>query len=144
MIIFKKGNKELIEFFIRNFTGKFGFFFKITDSNLRIKTSFRINRFKKGLRIENPKNLELGSNSYCGINFNTIDAIYDNSATKINKYTPGKSLIKIEDSLNFKKNFSDYCILFAWNHKDEIMLKEEQYSRKGGKWIIPVNEINII
>ena len=82
--------------------------------------------------------------NYCGINFNTIDAIYDNSATKINKYTPGKSLIKIENSLNFKKNFSDYCILFAWNHKDEIMLKEEQYSKKGGKWIIPVNEINII
>lgn len=82
--------------------------------------------------------------NYCGINFDTIDAIYDNSATKINKYTPGKSLIKIEDSLNFKKNFSDYCILFAWNHKDEIMLKEEQYSKKGGKWIIPVNEINII
>lgn len=82
--------------------------------------------------------------NYCGLNFESIDVIYDNSATKINKYTPGKSLIKINNSSNFEKEFSEYCVLFAWNHKDEILNKEKQYSKKGGKWIIPVDGIEII
>ena len=82
--------------------------------------------------------------NYCGLNYESIDAIYDNSATKINKYTPGKSLIKINNSSNFEKEFSEYCVLFAWNHKDEILNKEKQYSKKGGKWIIPVDGIEII
>ena len=82
--------------------------------------------------------------NYCGLNYDSIDVIYDNSATKINKYTPGKSLIKIHNSSNFKKELSEYCVLFAWNHKDEILNKEKQYSKKGGKWIIPVDGIDII
>ena len=82
--------------------------------------------------------------NYCGLNYESIDVIYDNSATKINKYTPGKSLIKIENSSNFEKELSEYCVLFAWNHKDEILNKEKQYSKKGGKWIIPVDGIEII
>ena len=82
--------------------------------------------------------------NYCGLNYESIDVIYDNSATKINKYTPGKSLIKIENSSNFEKELSEYCVLFAWNHKDEILNKEKQYSKKGGKWIIPVDGIKII
>jgi methylation protein EvaC len=82
--------------------------------------------------------------NYCEIDYKSIDVIYDNSATKINKYTPGKSLIKIDDSKNFKNELSEYCVLFAWNHKDEIVNKEQQYSKKGGKWIIPVNGIEVI
>jgi len=82
--------------------------------------------------------------NYCGIDYKSIDVIYDNSATKINKYTPGKSLIKIEDSKNFKNELGEYCVLFAWNHKGEILNKEEQYTKKGGKWIIPVNGIDIV
>jgi methylation protein EvaC len=82
--------------------------------------------------------------NYCGINYKSIEVIYDNSATKINKHTPGKSLIKIDDTKNFKNELSEYCVLFAWNHKEEILNKEKQYSKKGGKWIIPVNGIDII
>ena len=82
--------------------------------------------------------------NFCGIDNKLIDKIYDNSETKIGKYTPGKSLIKIENSDNFRKTKSDYCVLFAWNHKKEILLKENNYSKKNGKWIIPVPKLKII
>ncbi|MDC0511619.1 class I SAM-dependent methyltransferase, partial [Pelagibacteraceae bacterium] len=82
--------------------------------------------------------------NYCGLGANVIDKIYDNSSTKINKYTPGESLINIKNSEYFKNETSEYCILFAWNHKDEIINKEKQFSKNGGKWIIPVSEIEII
>ena len=82
--------------------------------------------------------------NFCDINFKLIDKIFDNSTTKIGKYTPGKSLIKIENSDNFKKTYSDYCVLFAWNHKNEILSKEKKYLKQNGKWIIPVPDLKII
>ena len=82
--------------------------------------------------------------NFCDINFRLVDKIFDNSATKIGKYTPGKSLIKIENSDKFKKTYSDYCLLFAWNHKKEILSKEKHYLKQNGKWIIPVPKLKII
>ena len=60
--------KEWIEFIIRNIPGKIGFFFRSTYFKVRIKSSFNKNRFEPGLRIEYPRNVILGSNSYFGIN----------------------------------------------------------------------------
>ena len=82
--------------------------------------------------------------NYCKIDNSLIEKIFDNSETKINKMTPGTSLIDIVDSKEFKNFKSDYCVLFAWNHKNEILLKEKEYSNKNGKWIIPVSDIEII
>ena len=82
--------------------------------------------------------------NFCNIDNKLIKKIYDNSPTKIGKYTPGKSLIKIENSNKFKKTKSDYCVLFAWNHKKEILSKEKEYSKNNGKWIIPVPKLKII
>ena len=82
--------------------------------------------------------------NFCNIDYKLIDRIFDNSNTKINKYTPGKSLIKIENSDNFKKTKSDYCVLFAWNHQKEILSKEKSYLEKNGKWIIPVPRLKVI
>ena len=82
--------------------------------------------------------------NYCKIDNSLIEKIFDNSETKINKMTPGTSLIDIVDSKEFKNFKSDFCVLFAWNHKNEILLKEKEYSNKNGKWIIPVSDIEII
>ena len=43
--------------------------------------------------------------------------------------------IPIKDYYSFSKNFPDYAILFAWNHKKEIFEKEKNYMQQGGKWI---------
>tara|TARA_Y100000590_G_scaffold369342_1_gene430533 strand:- start:2404 stop:3573 length:1170 start_codon:yes stop_codon:yes gene_type:complete len=79
--------------------------------------------------------------NYCGIDSSIIDKIFDNSETKISKYTPGKSLIYIDNSDNFNLYKSDYCVLFAWNHQKEILKKEKKYN---GKWIVPVPELRVI
>ena len=51
--------------------------------------------------------------NYCKIDNSLIDKIFDNSETKINKMTPGISLIDIVHSNEFKNFKSDYCVLFA-------------------------------
>ena len=82
--------------------------------------------------------------NYCKIDNSLISKIFDNSSTKINEQTPGSSLIDIVDSKEFKNFESDYCVMFAWNHKKEILMKEKEYSLKKGKWIIALSNIEII
>ena len=79
--------------------------------------------------------------NYCDFDNSLIEKIFDNSSTKVGKYTPGKSMIPIEHTDNFLSYESDYALLFAWNHKDEILKKEKNYKNK---WIIPIPKIEII
>ena len=55
-------------------------------------------------------------------------------AEKIGKKSPGMH-IPIVSSLEFKSNPPDICLLFGWNHKNEILKKEEHFVKNGGEWI---------
>ena len=68
--------------------------------------------------------------NYCNIGHNLIDFICDTTPEKIGKYSPGTH-IPIVDMTHFHKSNPDAAYLFAWNHKDEILKKENNYK---GKW----------
>ena len=72
--------------------------------------------------------------NYCGINHKYIDFIVDSTKEKIGKFTPGTH-IPIKSPIYFRKNFTDVAILNSWNHKKEILKKENKFKKKGGKWI---------
>ena len=61
--------------------------------------------------------------NYCQIGSDLIDCIYDTTKEKIGKYSPGMH-IPIESTENFKIDRPDVAYLFAWNHKEEIFIKE--------------------
>ena len=102
-------------------------------------------KFKK--IIENYKNNNLkilgyGATSksttilnYCDIGSDLIDFIVDTTPIKQGKLTPGKH-IPIKD-YSFFTPYPDVSVLFAWNHKKEIMEKEINYK---GKWITHLYE----
>lgn len=72
--------------------------------------------------------------NYCSIGSNQIECIYDTTPEKIGKRSPGMH-IPIVNSLEFKKNPPDICLLFGWNHKNEILKNEEHFFKNGGLWI---------
>ena len=82
--------KDWIEFFIRNMPGKIGFLVRSQYYNKRLKKTFEKNRFESGLRIEFPKNIIIGSNSYFGLD------------CKI--YASELSQIKIGSNVTFNSN----------------------------------------
>ncbi len=72
--------------------------------------------------------------NYCNINSELISYITDTTPTKQNKFSPGMH-IPIYDYEFFNKNIPDYCFLGAWNHSNEIFMKESNNFSKKGKWI---------
>ena len=66
--IIKREIKEWIEFLLRNIPGGLGFYMRSFYYQKRMLKIFRNNRFESGLRMEYPRNIELGSNSYFGMN----------------------------------------------------------------------------
>jgi methylation protein EvaC len=41
-------------------------------------------------------------------------------------------------------NYPDYALLFAWNHSEEIMAKEQKFRDAGGKWIVYVPKVEVL
>jgi methylation protein EvaC len=72
--------------------------------------------------------------NYAGIGPQIIDYISDITPTKIDKFTPGVH-IPVKSHDYFLKDNVPYMLLLAWNHKAEILKKEDAYRKKGGKFI---------
>jgi SAM-dependent methyltransferase len=75
--------------------------------------------------------------NYCNIGVNYIDYICDTTTEKIGKYSPGMH-IPIVSMKHFKKNIPDKIFLFAWNHKKEILKKENKLRNKN-KWFAHID-----
>ncbi len=72
--------------------------------------------------------------NYCGIGTELIEYICDTTPEKIGRYSPGMH-IPIKSHRYFIENKPDIAVLFAWNHKNEIVKKEKNYKKKKGKWL---------
>ena len=80
---------------------------------------------------------------YCGIDTNLIDYMIDDSIAKQGFYTPGSHIEIKSNSFLHGDNPPDYVLVFAWTFFDEIKSKNEDYLKKGGKFIIPLPEVSI-
>ena len=81
--------------------------------------------------------------NYCGIGPQHIEFISDTTPIKQGKLTPGVHIpVKAYDE--FKDNYPDYALLFAWNHAKEIFENEDAFRQQGGKWIMFVPKVEIV
>jgi methylation protein EvaC len=80
--------------------------------------------------------------NYCGITSELVEFISDTTPIKQGKFSPGAH-IPVQPYEEFLRNYPDYALLFAWNHAQEIMAKEESFRANGGKWIVYVPEVAV-
>ena len=69
--------------------------------------------------------------------------MYKRQPIKQGKFSPGMH-IPVKSYEEFKKSYPDYAFLFAWNHAEEIMAKEESYKLAGGRWIVHVPTVQVL
>ena len=81
--------------------------------------------------------------NYCGITPDLVEFISDTTPIKQGKYSPGAH-IPVLPYGDFASRYPDYALLFAWNHGEEIMEKEQSFHNAGGKWIVYVPQVKII
>ncbi len=81
--------------------------------------------------------------NYCGIGSELIEYIGDTTPLKQGKFSPGMH-IPIKSYEWLRDDHCDYRVLFAWNHAQEIFEKEQEFVKKGGKWITFSPQVEIL
>ena len=80
--------------------------------------------------------------NFCGITTDLVSRVYDSTPAKQGRLTPGTHL-PVRPASEFSPAVADYVLLFAWNHADEIMLKEQEFRKAGGRWILYVPKVHL-
>jgi hypothetical protein len=81
--------------------------------------------------------------NYCNIGTNFLNLVTDTTLNKQGKFTPGKHIPIVSPEIGFDKTV-DYAFLGAWNFKKEILKKEKEFVKRGGKFITHVPKIKIL
>jgi SAM-dependent methyltransferase len=77
--------------------------------------------------------------NYCGIDGTTLDYVVDRNPHKHGRCVPGVR-VPIHAPERLLQAPPDYLLILAWNFKEEIMAQQAEFSRRGGRFIVPVPE----
>lgn len=117
----------------------------------RVKKSKKdLNKLLNKLKKNNKKIISYGATyksttvfNYCNIGTKYFDYVTDTTLNKQGKFTPGKHIPIISPEEGFDDSV-DYAFLGAWNFKKEIIKKEKNFIKNGGKFITHVPFVKIL
>lgn len=75
--------------------------------------------------------------NYCGVDHRLIDFVADRSRAKHGLAMPGVQIPIVAPETLLSRQ-PDFALILAWNFADEICRQQAEYSRRGGRFIIPV------
>ncbi len=81
--------------------------------------------------------------NYCDIGRETLDFVADRSTVKQGLYTPGTHL-PIYPPEKLLEEMPGYVLLLTWNFAEEILAQQEEYRRRGGRFVVPVPEVKVL
>lgn len=81
--------------------------------------------------------------NYCGLTNRHIAFVTEKARLKIGRYTPGGHIPIVPDEALLTEK-PDYALLLAWNFAEEIIHNNEEYKKRGGKFIIPIPSPKIL
>lgn len=80
---------------------------------------------------------------FCGLNTKHIPFIAEVNEEKFGSFTPGTNIPIISEA-EAKEMNPDYLFVLPWHFKNSILEREKEYIAKGGKFIFPLPEIEIV
>jgi novobiocin biosynthesis protein NovU/D-mycarose 3-C-methyltransferase len=79
----------------------------------------------------------------CGLGTKDLDYVIDNTPFKQNKVAPG-SWLPVRPPEALLKDQPDFALILAWNFAPEIIQREQEYQRRGGRFIVPIPTPNVV
>jgi SAM-dependent methyltransferase len=128
--------------------GQFPVYQRFAQEALRIKRDLR--QTVERLRRDGARMVGYGAPAkastllaFLGIGPDMLEYIVDRSPLKQGRYTPD-SHIPIVGPERLLQDQPDFVLLLAWNFVDEILRQQEEYRRRGGRFIIPLPHARIV
>jgi len=81
--------------------------------------------------------------NYCNIDTSILDFITEKNPAKVGCYSPGMKIPIVDDGALVRLHV-DYAFILAWNFADEIMRNQQEFVKRGGKFIIPIPTPRIV
>ena len=81
--------------------------------------------------------------SFTDIDAQIIDFAVDMNSFKHGKFTAG-SHIEIYPTEKLVEDMPDYVLLLAWNYADEVLQAQSEYRDRGGRFIIPIPDPEVV
>ncbi len=81
--------------------------------------------------------------NYCGIRTDFLDFTVDANPYKQGKYTPG-TRIPILPPETIRVERPDYVLILPWNLKDEISRAAAYIEEWGGRFVVPIPEVEVV
>jgi hypothetical protein len=81
--------------------------------------------------------------AYYGIGPDLLDFLADRNSLKQGLYSPG-TRIPIVGPERILQDQPDYLVVLAWNFADEIIAQQQEYTRRGGRFILPIPEPRVV
>lgn len=81
--------------------------------------------------------------SYVGIDRDLIEYVVDRNHHKEGRYMGGNHL-PIVAPARLREDPPDYLLVLAWNFAEEIMSQERAFQERGGRFIIPIPEVQVV
>jgi len=81
--------------------------------------------------------------NYCGIGPDLLLFLADRNSLKHGLYSPGMHIpvVPVERILEEQP---DYLLILSWNFADEIVPQQQEYQRRGGRFIVPIPEPRVL
>jgi SAM-dependent methyltransferase len=81
--------------------------------------------------------------NYYNLGSDTLEYLADRNPLKHGLYSPGRR-IPVVPPERVLESQPDYLLILAWNFGEEIMRQQEEYRRRGGRFILPIPEPTIV
>lgn len=80
---------------------------------------------------------------YCEITEDLVSYMIDDAPAKTGFFTPGSHLEIFPSSILLGKDAPDYVLVFAWSFFDEILKRNQNYIKMGGRMILPLPKVEV-